>query len=62
MLHGFRMGPQRQRYLRGQQALLAVLGREPHTPLDAAVRATLEGMGNLHKKAGKKNAPGLPAR
>lgn len=42
--------------------LLAVLGREPHTPLDEAVRATLEGMGNLQKVAGKKNAPGLPAR
>ncbi|MDO8034913.1 NAD(P)H-binding protein [Janthinobacterium sp. SUN128] len=42
--------------------LLAVLGQEPHTPLDEAVRATLEGMGNLHKAAGKKNAPGLPAR
>ncbi|TNC76162.1 NAD-dependent epimerase/dehydratase family protein [Janthinobacterium lividum] len=42
--------------------LLAVLGREPHTPLDEAVRATLEGLGNLQKAAGKKNAPGLPAR
>ena len=42
--------------------LLAVLDREPHTPLDEAVRATLEGMGNLQKAAGKKNAPGLPAR
>ncbi|MCA1861257.1 NAD(P)H-binding protein [Janthinobacterium sp. HSC-3S05] len=41
--------------------LLAVLGQEPHTPLDEAVRATLHGMGNL-KEAGKKNAPGLPAR
>lgn len=41
--------------------LLAVLGQEPHTPLDEAVRATLEGMGNLNA-AGKKNAPGLPAR
>ncbi|AQR70969.1 hypothetical protein BZG29_23605 [Janthinobacterium sp. LM6] len=41
--------------------LLAVLGQEAHTPLDEAVRATLEGMGNL-KAAGKKNAPGLPAR
>lgn len=27
--------------------LLAVLGHEPHTPLDVAVKATLEGMGNL---------------
>ena len=27
--------------------LLAALGQEPHTPLDEAVRATLEGMGNL---------------
>ena len=27
--------------------LLAVLGREPHTPLDEAVRTTLAGMGNL---------------
>ncbi|MNN85735.1 hypothetical protein D3C81_2030590 [compost metagenome] len=27
--------------------LLAVLGQEPHTPLDEAVRATLAGMGNL---------------
>ncbi|OYO30589.1 NAD-dependent epimerase/dehydratase family protein [Janthinobacterium sp. PC23-8] len=27
--------------------LLAVLGHEPHTPLEAAVRATLKGMGNL---------------
>lgn len=41
--------------------LLAVLGREPHTPLDEAVRATLAGMGNL-QATGKKNAPGLPAR
>ncbi|MDN2708560.1 NAD(P)H-binding protein [Janthinobacterium sp. SUN118] len=41
--------------------LLAVLGQEAHTPLAEAVRATLEGMGNL-KAAGKKNAPGLPAR
>jgi nucleoside-diphosphate-sugar epimerase len=41
--------------------LLAVLGQEPHTPLDEAVRATLAGMGNL-KAADKKNAPGLPAR
>lgn len=41
--------------------LLAVLGQEPHTPLDEAVRATLAGMGNL-KAVGKKNAPGLPAR
>lgn len=42
--------------------LLAVLGQEPHTPLDEAVRTTLASMGNLHKTAGKKNAPGLPAR
>ena len=41
--------------------LLAVLGQEPHTPLDEAVRASLECMGNLDA-AGKKNAPGLPAR
>ena len=41
--------------------LLAVLGQEPHTPFDEAVRASLEGMGNLDA-AGKKNAPGLPAR
>ena len=27
--------------------LLAVLGHEPHTPLETAVKATLEGMGNL---------------
>lgn len=27
--------------------LLAVLGQEPHTPLELAVRATLKGMGNL---------------
>ena len=27
--------------------LLAVLGHEPHTPQDVAVKATLEGMGNL---------------
>src|SRR5450830_135210 len=27
--------------------LLAVLGKEPHTPLDVAVRATLQGMKNL---------------
>ena len=40
--------------------LLAVLGQEPHTPLDEAVRATLAGMGNL-QTAGKKNAPGWPA-
>ena len=42
--------------------LLAALGQEPHTPLDEAVRMTLEGMGNLRQAAGKKNAPGLPAR
>lgn len=44
--------------------LLAVLGQEPHTPLDEAVRATLAGMGNLQnlQAGGKKNAPGLPAR
>ena len=41
--------------------LLAVLGQEPHTPLDEAVRTTLEGLGNLDA-TGKKNAPGLPAR
>jgi nucleoside-diphosphate-sugar epimerase len=41
--------------------LLTVLGQEPHTPLDEAVRTTLEGMGNFNA-AGKKNAPGLPAR
>ena len=41
--------------------LLAVLGQEPHTPLDEAVRSTLEDMGNVNA-AGKKNAPGLPAR
>ena len=41
--------------------LLAVLGQEPHTPLDEAVRATLAGMGKV-QAAGKKNAPGLPAR
>lgn len=28
-------------------SLLVVLGKEPHTPLDVAVRATLQGMGNL---------------
>jgi len=28
--------------------LVALLGSEPHTPLDAAVRATLEGLGCLH--------------
>jgi len=28
-------------------SLLAVLGKEPHTPLDVAVRATLQGMGSL---------------
>ena len=27
--------------------LLAVLGHEPHTPLEVAVKATLKGMGNL---------------
>jgi nucleoside-diphosphate-sugar epimerase len=27
--------------------LVAVLGREPHTPLEEAVEATLDGMGNL---------------
>ncbi|MGK5072278.1 NAD-dependent epimerase/dehydratase family protein [Janthinobacterium sp. ZB1P44] len=42
--------------------LLALLGQEPHTPLDEAVRATLEGMGNLQQATDKKNAPGLPAR
>ena len=40
--------------------LLVVLGQEPHTPLDEAVRATLAGMGNL-QTTGKKNAPGWPA-
>lgn len=28
--------------------LLAILGTEPHTPLDPAVRATLVGLGCLH--------------
>ena len=32
--------------------LKAVLGAEPHTPLDAAVRATLIGSGNLAKANG----------
>jgi nucleoside-diphosphate-sugar epimerase len=29
--------------------LVAVLGREPHTPLEDAVEATLAGMGNLEQ-------------
>ncbi|QCI67486.1 SDR family NAD(P)-dependent oxidoreductase [Phreatobacter stygius] len=31
----------------GNQRLRSVLGEEPHTPLDAAVRATLKGLGSL---------------
>jgi hypothetical protein len=31
----------------GNARLLGLLGHEPHTPLDAAVRATLEGLGCL---------------
>ena len=35
----------------GNGRLVALLGREPHTPLDAAVRATLEGLGCLQATA-----------
>ena len=35
------------------RGLTAVLGAEPHTPLDAAVRATLEGIGCLPGAAGR---------
>jgi len=38
--------------------LVAVLGREPHTPLDHAVEATLDGMGNLDKVEGARIAAG----
>ncbi|MDB5966301.1 MAG: NADH(P)-binding protein [Polaromonas sp.] len=34
----------------GNERLTAVLGREPHTPLDEAVEATLEGMGCLARR------------
>jgi hypothetical protein len=38
--------------------LTAVLGREPHTPLDAAVEATLLGLGSIpaHDGAGARPA------
>lgn len=38
--------------------LLAVLGTEPHTPLDVAVQATLQGLGCL--PAAPLTAPGSP--
>lgn len=37
--------------------LRAVLGEEPHTPLDEAVQATLEGMGCLPSSAGHSGGP-----
>jgi nucleoside-diphosphate-sugar epimerase len=33
------------------QRLVAVLGKEPHTPLEQAVEATLDGLGCLPKRA-----------
>ena len=41
------------------QKLLAVLGHEPHTPLDQAVQATLEGMGCLNRDAIGTHQPAL---
>ena len=38
--------------------LLAVLGSEPHTPLDVAVQATLQGLGCLPTE--RLTAPGSP--
>jgi len=35
----------------GNERLVALLGREPHTPLDEAVRATLEGLGCVPRTA-----------
>lgn len=42
--------------------LLAVLGREPHTPLDEAVEATLEGLGCLAAASGRSAAFRLAQR
>ena len=41
-------------------ALRAVLGEEPHTPLDAAVEATLQGLGCLPASKPSVKAPGNP--
>ena len=37
--------------------LRAVLGEEPHTPLDEAVQATLQGLGCLPSSAGHSGSP-----
>jgi nucleoside-diphosphate-sugar epimerase len=39
--------------------LLGVLGEEPHTPLDAAVRASLIGLGSMPKPAARASTPRL---
>lgn len=41
--------------------LLSVLGREPHTPLDEAVEATLAGLGCLSPTAGERRPPARTA-
>jgi len=44
--------------------LIAVLGHEPHTPLDEAVFATLVGQGVLNASlsgSGRRPDPGIPA-
>lgn len=40
--------------------LAAALGREPHTPLDVAVEATLDGLGCLPARVGRDNPQRLP--
>lgn len=45
-----------QRPVRLENArLVATLGREPHTPLDEAVKATLQGLGCLPPGTGRDN-------
>lgn len=41
----------------GNDRLRAVLGEEPHTPLDEAVQATLQGLGCLPSSAGPSGSP-----
>jgi nucleoside-diphosphate-sugar epimerase len=43
----------------GNQRLLAALGHEPHTPLDEAVEATLEGIGCFEDAAATREARSL---
>jgi len=40
----------------GNSRLLTVLGKEPNTPLDAAVEATLIGLGSIAPSGGHRDA------